>query len=80
VGNSSDLQYAPPAGLVTNGTFRNNAGDFAIDSVRQSTAFGPSLNATNAFTNSAKVCTQSKNYITGGCVVAGVDQSGCLVP
>lgn len=27
-----------------------------------------------------KVCTQPKNYITGGCVVAGVDQSGCLVP
>lgn len=80
VGDGNDLQYAPPAGLVTNGTFRNNAGNFAIDSVWQSAAFGPSLNATNTFTNSAKVCTQSKNYITGGCVVAGVDQSGCLVP
>ena len=80
VGDGNDLQYAPPAGLVTNGTFRNNAGNFAIDSVWQSTVFGPSLNATNTFTNSAKVCTQSKNYITGGCVVAGVDQSGCLVP
>ncbi|HEY6619184.1 MAG TPA: hypothetical protein VIY68_06555 [Steroidobacteraceae bacterium] len=79
VGDGNDLQYAPPAGLVTNGTFRNNAGNFAIDSVWQSAAFGPSLNATNTFTNSAKVCTQSKNYITGGCVVAGVDQSGCLV-
>ncbi len=80
VGDGNDLQYAPPAGLVTNGTFRNNAGNFAIDSVWQSVSFGPSLNATNTFTNSAKVCTQSKNYITGGCVVAGVDQSGCLVP
>jgi hypothetical protein len=80
VGDGSDLQYAPPAGLVTNGTFRNNAGNFAIDSVWQSPAFGPALNATNTFTASAKVCTQSKNYITGGCVVAGVDQSGCLVP
>jgi hypothetical protein len=80
VGDGSDLQYAPPAGLVANGTFRDNAGNFAIDSVWQSAAFGPSLNATNKFTNSAKVCTQSKNYITGGCVVAGVDQSGCLVP
>ena len=66
VGDGNDLQYAPPAGLVTNGTFRNNAGNFAIDSVWQSTVFGPSLNATNTFTNSAKVCTQSKNYITGG--------------
>jgi hypothetical protein len=79
VGDGSDLQYAPPAGLVTNGTFRNNAGNFAIDSVWQSAAFGPALNATNTFTASSKVCTQSKNYITGGCVVAGVDQSGCLV-
>jgi hypothetical protein len=79
VGDGSDLQYAPPAGLVTNGTFRKNGGNFAIDSVWQSAAFGPALNATNTFTASSKVCTQSKNYITGGCVVAGVDQSGCLV-
>jgi hypothetical protein len=79
VGDGSDLQYAPPAGLVTNGTFRNNAGNFAIDSVWQASTFGPALNATNTFTASSKVCTQSKNYITGGCVVAGVDQSGCLV-
>jgi hypothetical protein len=80
VGDGNDLQYAPPAGLVTNSTFRNNAGNFAVDSVWQSATFGPALNATNTFTASAKVCTQSKNYITGGCVVAGVDQSGCLVP
>jgi hypothetical protein len=79
VGDGSDLQYAPPAGMVTNSTFRKNAGNFAIDSVWQSPAFGPALNATNTFTASSKVCTQSKNYITGGCVVAGVDQSGCLV-
>jgi hypothetical protein len=79
VGDGSDLQYAPPAGLVTNGTFRNNAGNFAIDSVWQASTFGPALNATNTFSASSKVCTQSKNYISGGCVVAGVDQSGCLV-
>jgi hypothetical protein len=79
VGDGSDLQYVPPAGLVTNGIFRNNAGNYAIDSVWQSPAFGPALNATNTFTASSKVCTQPKNYITGGCVVAGVDQSGCLV-
>jgi hypothetical protein len=79
VGDGGDLQYAPPAGLVTNGTFRNNAGNFAIDSVWQAGTFGPALNATNTFTASSKVCTQSKNYITGGCVVAGVDQSGCLL-
>jgi hypothetical protein len=80
VGDGNDLQYAPPAGLVTNSVFRNNAGNFAIDSVWQSAAFGPALNATNSFGAGPKVCTQSKNYITGGCVVAGVDQSGCLVP
>jgi hypothetical protein len=79
VGDGTDLQYAPPAGLVTNSTFRN-AGNFAIDSVWQSAVFGPALNTSNTFAASAKVCTQSKNYITGGCVVAGVDQSGCLVP
>jgi hypothetical protein len=80
VGDGTDLQYAPPAGLVTNSTFRNNAGNFAVDSVWQSAVFGPALNTSNTFTASSKVCTQSKNYITGGCVVAGVDQSGCLVP
>jgi hypothetical protein len=79
VGDGTDLQYAPPAGLVTNSTFRNNAGNFAIDSVWQSSVFGPALNATNTFTASAKVCTQSKNLIPGACVVAGVDQHGCLV-
>ena len=80
VGDGGDLQYAPPAGLVTNSVFRNNAGNFAIDSVWQSAVFGPALNTSNTFTASSKVCTQSKNYITGGCVVGGVDQSGCLVP
>lgn len=80
VGDGTDLQYAPPPGLITNGTFRNNTGNFAIDSVWQAAAFGPSLNSTNTFGPGPKVCTQSKNYITGGCVVAGVDQRGCLVP
>ena len=41
VGDGNDLQYAPPAGLVTNGTFRNNAGNFAIDSVWQSVVIRP---------------------------------------
>ena len=80
VGDGTDQQYVPPAGLVTNSTFRNNAGNFAIDSVWQAGVFGPSLNTTNVFSSTAKVCTQSKNYITGGCTVAGVDQTGCLVP
>ncbi|MGZ5268203.1 MAG: hypothetical protein ACXWCC_15570 [Caldimonas sp.] len=80
VGDGTDRQYVPPAGLITNSVFRNNTGNFAIDSVWESTAFGPSLNATNSFGGGAKFCTQSKNLIVGGCVVAGVDQSGCLVP
>jgi hypothetical protein len=80
VGDGTDRQYVPPPGLITNSIFRNNAGNFAIDSVWQSTAFGPSLNATNSFGGGARFCTQSKNLIVGGCVVAGVDQSGCLVP
>src|SRR5262249_7162617 len=80
VGDDTDRQYVPPAGLITNSGFRLNAGNFAIDSVWQSTVFGPTLTATNTFLSSPKFCTQSKNLIVGGCVVAGVDQSGCLVP
>jgi hypothetical protein len=80
VGDGTDLQYAPPAGLVTNSTFGNNAGNFAIDSVWEAASFGPALNATNSFSAAARFCTQSKNLRIGGCVVGGVDQSGCLVP
>jgi hypothetical protein len=80
VGDGTDLQYVPPGVLITNSTFNNNAGSFAIDSVWQALAFGPILTATNQFSNSGSVCTQSKNFITGGCFVSGVDQSGCLVP
>jgi len=80
VGDDTDQQYVPPAVLITNSTFSNNAGNFAIDSVWQGSGFGPILTATNIFTSPGAVCTQSKNYITGGCVVAGVDQRGCLVP
>ena len=46
----------------------------------ESAAFGPALNATNVFGAGPKFCTQNKNLIVGGCVVGGVDQSGCLVP
>jgi hypothetical protein len=80
VGDGTDQQYVPPAGLVTNTVFSNNTGNFAIDSVWEAAVFGPALNATNTFGGGAKFCTQSKNLIVGGCVVAGVDQSGCLVP
>jgi hypothetical protein len=80
VGDGTDRQYVPPPGLITNSVFRNNTGNFAIDSVWESTGFGPALNASNSFGGGAKFCTQSKNLIVGGCVVAGVDQSGCLVP
>ena len=34
VGDGTDLQYVPPVGRVTNSVFRNNGGNFAIDSVR----------------------------------------------
>jgi hypothetical protein len=80
VGDGTDQQYVPPAGLITNSTLRNNTGNFAIDSVWEAAGFGPALNATNSFGGGPKFCTQSKNLIIGGCVVAGVDQSGCLVP
>jgi hypothetical protein len=80
VGDDTDKQYVPPPGLVTNTVFRNNGGNFAIDSVWEATTFGPALNATNLFGSGPKFCTQSKNLRTGGCVVGGVDQSGCLVP
>ena len=80
VGDSTDQQYVPPAGLITNSTFRNNTGSYAIDAVWESAAFGPALNATNVFGAGPKFCTQNKNLIVGGCVVGGVDQSGCLVP
>ena len=80
VGDDIDKQYVPPPGLVTNSIFRNNAGNFAIDSVWEAATFGPALNATNLFGSGPKFCTQSKNFLTGGCFVGGVDQSGCLVP
>jgi len=66
--------------MITNSVFRNNTGTFVIDSVWQTTVFGPALDASNSFGGGAKFCTQSRNYLVGGCVVAGVDQSGCLVP
>ena len=70
----------PPAGLVTNTTFRNSTGSYAIDAVWETNAFGQSLDATNVFNSGPQFCTQNKNLIIGGCVVGGVDQSGCLVP
>ncbi|MEO8525218.1 MAG: hypothetical protein ABI460_10910 [Caldimonas sp.] len=80
VGDDTDAQYLPPSVLITNSTFSNNAGSFAIDSVWQGPAFGPVLTATNTFTSAGSVCTQSKNFLKGGCFVGGVDQRGCLVP
>jgi hypothetical protein len=80
VGDGTDLQYIPPSTLITNSTFRNNAGNFAIDSVWQAPTFSPVLTASNQFVASGSVCTQSKNLIPGSCTVGGIDQSGCLVP
>ena len=80
VGDDIDKQYVPPAGLLTNSVFRNNAGNFAIDSVWEAATFGPVLTASNLFGSGPRFCTQSKNLKTGGCFVGGVDQSGCLVP
>jgi hypothetical protein len=80
VGDGTDQQYVPPATLVTNTTFRNNTGNYAIDAVWEAAAFGPALNATNVFGAGPQLCKQNKNLIVGGCVVGGVDQSGCLVP
>jgi hypothetical protein len=80
VGDGTDQQFVPPAGLVTNSTFRNNTGSYAIDAVWESAAFGPALDATNVFGAGPKFCTQNKNLIVGGCVVSGTDESGCLVP
>ena len=70
----------PPAGLVTNTTFRNNTGSYAIDAVWETTGFGPDLTASNVFGSGPKFCTQNKNLKPLGCFVGGVDQSGCLVP
>jgi hypothetical protein len=80
VGDGTDLQYIPPGVLITNSTFTDNAGNFAIDSVWQAPTFSPILTATNQFVRSGAVCTQSKNLLPLGCTVGGVDQSGCLVP
>jgi hypothetical protein len=78
VGDGTDQQYVPPAGLITNSTFQNNAGNFAIDSVWEASTFGPSLKATNTFTSPGLFCAQSKNLIPLGCTVGGIDESGCL--
>ena len=80
VGDGTDQQYVPPAGLLTNTTFRNNTGSYAIDAVWETTGFGPDLTASNVFGSGPKFCTQNKNLKPLGCFVGGVDQSGCLVP
>ena len=79
VGNGTDQQYVPPANLITGSTFRNNIGNFAIDSVWENPTrvFGPSLHNDNTFTSTGKFCPQSKNLIPLGCTISGVDQSGC---
>ena len=80
VGDGTDQQYVPPANLVTNTTFRNNTGSYAIDAVWEAPGFGPDLTASNIFGSGPQFCTQNKNLKPLGCFVAGVDQSGCLVP
>jgi hypothetical protein len=78
VGDGTDMQYVPPGNLITSSTFQNNAGNYAIDSVWETTGFGPSLKGTNTFTSPGLSCPQSKNLIPLGCTVAGVDESGCM--
>ena len=79
VGDGTDQQYVPPANLITGSTFRNNIGNFAIDSVWENPGrtFGPSLHNDNVFTSAGNFCPQSKNLIPLGCTISGVDQSGC---
>jgi hypothetical protein len=79
VGDGTDQQYIPPGNLITGSTFRNNTGNFAIDSVWENPTrvFGPSLHNDNTFTSTGKFCPQSKNLIPLGCTISGVDQSGC---
>jgi hypothetical protein len=79
VGDGTDQQYVPPSNLITGSTFRNNTGNFAIDSVWENPTrvFGPSLHNDNTFTSPGKFCPQSKNLIPLGCTISGVDQSGC---
>jgi hypothetical protein len=79
VGDGTDQQYIPPGNLVTGSTFRNNTGNFAIDSVWENPTrvFGPSLHNDNTFTSTGKFCPQSKNLIPLGCTISGVDESGC---
>jgi hypothetical protein len=79
VGDGTDQQYIPPASLITGSVFRNNTGNFAIDSVweNSSRTFGPSLHNDNTFTSPGKFCPQSNNLIPLGCTINGVDESGC---
>jgi hypothetical protein len=79
VGDGTDQQYIPPANLITSSVFRNNTGNFAIDSVWENPtrAFGPSLHNDNNFISQGKFCPQSKNLIPLGCTISGVDESGC---
>jgi hypothetical protein len=79
VGDGTDQQYVPPANLITGSTFRNNTGDFAIDSVWENPTrvFGPSLHNDNTFTSPGKFCPQSKNLIPLGCTINGTDETGC---
>jgi hypothetical protein len=81
VGDNDPNGYVPPASLVANSLFKNNGGNFAIDSVWTTGSFGPDLTGSNQFQSSSAVCTQSKNRLTTtGCSQGGSDASGCLVP
>ena len=79
VGDGTDQQYIPPVNLITGSTFRNNTGNFAIDSVWENPTriFGPSLHNDNTFNSTGKFCPQSRNLIPLGCTINGVDESGC---
>ena len=55
VGDGSDRQYVPPAGLITHSIFRNNTGNFAIDSVWEAAGFGPALDRHQSVRQRAEV-------------------------
>jgi len=79
VGDGTDLAYVPPSNLITNSTFRNNIGNYAIDSLWQAASFGPVLTNTNTFSSTPAVCKQPRNLDMHGCfATVANDLRGCL--
>jgi hypothetical protein len=66
VGDNDPNRYVPPSTLITNSEFLNNAGNYGIDAVWTSAAFGPDLTAGNTFGAGPQLCKQSKNLLIRG--------------